>query len=420
MNTITHNFTLSRTPVIYSITLVLLFLFTLPLNSQTVENAVITDSVRVFFRQGKSIFEPDLNNNGARIDSLIARIKDMQVGPVLELQQIHVQATSSPEGTYEINHRLAESRADCIADYLTRYAHFNRKSLTVDFRETDWALLESLVEESNWSSKAKALEIIRKHHDDKAIKQENPSIYNYLYEQFYPRMRGTTVFVQYSLNYPEVEEIHDIGMDDFLFEPLPIEPLHVEPMQYNPVLPPEPGHWYIKTNFLPMPLMLTPNIGFGFEIGDHFSVSIPFYYSALDWFRRDRKFRIAGLQPEVRYWFRNGTFLGPFVGAHATFGWWNIAAGDGYRYQDHEGKHPTLGGGIQAGWKIPLFTKSKHPDRFGLEFTIGAGYMHLYSDKFYDVVNGMKVDEIHKDYFGIDNAAVSLTYKMNYKRRGQK
>ena len=377
--------------------------------------------MRVFFRQGKSNFEPALNSNGPRIDSLIARIRDMQLGPVLELQQIRVQATASPEGTYEINYNLAQRRASTIADYLTQYAHFSRKSLVVDFIETDWALLEKMVEESAWSRKAQALEIIRKYHDDKAIKRENPAIYKYLYDKFYPRMRGTTVFIQYSLNYPEVEEVDDFAWTDYLFSPLPVEPLHVEPFQHKVVLPPaDPGHWYVKTNFLPMPLMLTPNVGFSFEIGRHFSVSVPFYYSALDWFRRDRKFRVAGLQPEGRYWFRGGEFLGPFVGVHATFGWWNIAAGDGYRYQDHEGKRPTFGGGIQAGWKFPLFTKSKHPDRWGLELSIGAGYLPLYSDKFYDVVNGMKVDEIHTNYWGIDHAALSLTYKIDYKRRGRK
>lgn len=375
----------------------------------------------MFFRQGVSNFEPGFSNNGPRIDSLIARIRESQLGPVVVLQQIRVQATASPEGTFQINHRLAERRAGCIADYLTQYAHFDRKSLVVDFIDTDWALLESMVAESDWSEKEKALEIIRKHHDDKAIRRADPAIYRYLYNRFYPRMRGTTVFIEYNLNeLVDMEEVEDFKDAEYVFQPLPIEPIHVEPMVYVPAPPVEPGHWYLKTNFLPMPLMLTPNIGVAFEIGNHFSVSVPFYYSALDWFRVDRKFRIAALQPEGRYWFRKGTFLGPFVGAHLNFGWWNIAAGDGYRYQDHEGRRPTLGGGITAGWKIPLFTKSKHPDRWGLEFTLGAGYMHLYSDKFYDVDNGMKVDEVHKEYWGIDNAAVSLTYKFDYKRRNRK
>ena len=419
--TMPHKLKLLKTTGIHILAAIAILIFS-PLHLSAQET--VTDSVRVFFRQGKSNLDPALSNNGPRIDSLISRIGEMQLGPIVQLHQIRVQATASPEGTYEINYNLARNRANCLADYLSRYAKFDRESLIVDFKDTDWALLEKMLEESSWSKKDQALEIIRKYHDDKSIKRENPAIYQYLYKNFYPRMRGTTVFIQYALGYPEIDEIishADIEGVDHVFDPLPIAQLHVEPFPHKVILPPaDPGHWYLKTNFAPVPLMLTLNIGAGFEIGSHFSVSIPFYYSALDWFRRDRKFRIAGIQPEARYWFRGGEFLGPFVGVHATFGWWNIAAGDGYRYQDHEGKRPTFGGGLQAGWKIPIFTKSKHPDRWGLEFSIGAGYMPLYSDKFYDVVNGMKLDEIHTNYWGIDNAAITLTYKFDYKRRGGK
>ena len=414
--------TLLRTPGTILLAALLLFVS----SPQLAADDTVTDSVRVYFRQGKSNFEPAFQGNGPRIDSLIARIRQMQGSSIVDMKNIRVQATASPEATYQINDRLAERRAGTIADYLSKYARFDRSSLKVDFIETDWQLLEDMVDASDWELKDRALELIRANHDDKALKRADTRIYNYLYNNFYPRMRGTTVYIRYSMNMPELEdqfkpwpeEPIDFGDE---FAPLPIEPLGLQPMalrqsEPEPVEPETLGHWYLKTNFLTWPLNLTPNIGFEFEIGRHFSVSIPFYYSALDWFRRDRKFRVAGIQPEGRYWFREG-FLGPFVGVHGTFGWWNIAAGDGYRYQDHNGKNPTFGGGIQAGWKIPVFTKSKHPDRWGLEFVLGAGYMPLYSDKYYDVYNGMKVGEIHKNYWGIDHAAVSLTYKIDYKRR---
>lgn len=385
---------------------------------------IVTDSVRVYFRQGKSNFEPRFNDNGEHLDSLVAHIHRMQGSPIVKVEKITLRATASPEGGHIINHSLAQRRGETIADYLSRRAQFDRNNLEVEFIDTDWKLLEKLVARSDWDRKDEVLPLLRGNHDDKELRQAvGKETYEYLFEEFYPKMRGTTVFITYDLNLPEIQEYDQSLVDEEItfdddFPPLEIGTLNFQPMELVPVKEPKPTrHWYLKTNFLTYPFTLTPNLGIAFEIGGHFSISIPFYYSALDWFRRDRKFRIAGTQPEVRYWFRNGTFLGPFVGAHFTFGWWNIAPGDGYRYQDHDGKRPTTGGGIEAGWKIPLGQKSKHPDRWGLEFTLGFGYMPLYSDKFYDVHNGMKIGEIHKNYWGIDNAAVSLTYKLNYKKR---
>ena len=56
--------------------------------------------------------------------------------------------------------------------------------------------------------------------------------------------------------------------------------------------------WYVKTNFLTYPLNLTANAAVEVEVGRHFSLSVLFYFSAMNWFRYDIKFRVCGSQPE--------------------------------------------------------------------------------------------------------------------------
>jgi hypothetical protein len=168
---------------------------------------------------------------------------------------------------------------------------------------------------------------------------------------------------------------------------------------------------YLKVNALTLPL-LVPNIGFERLFLNNWSLSGMFYYTALDWFDPEAKFRVLGLQSELRYWFRYD-MMGPFIAAHATFGWYNIAWGGKYRYQDHNRNTPTLGGGLNVGWKIPLFGKEDTP--WGVEFTLGAGVLPLHYDIYYNVNNGRFVGDDSATYFGIDNASVTVTYRIGRK-----
>ena len=171
------------------------------------------------------------------------------------------------------------------------------------------------------------------------------------------------------------------------------------------------GGWYVKTNAATYPLLVS-NVAVEMEMGPHMSVSLPFYYSALNWFSDARKFRVIGTQPELRWWFRDPAFQGPFVAVHGTLGGYNIALGGDFRYQDRDQNRPTYGGGVNVGWKLPV-GKSGH---WGLEFTLGAGYLHLDYDRFVNGKDGAWMDSQVKNWFGPDNVAVTLAYRIPYHR----
>ena len=165
---------------------------------------------------------------------------------------------------------------------------------------------------------------------------------------------------------------------------------------------------YVKTNVLFYPLLI-PNLGFEWRPLSRVSASAHGYYSALNWFAPGTKFRVLGLQAEGRYWPQNN-MMGPFFGLHFTFGWYNIATGGEYRYQDHQGKKPAYGTGLTLGYKIPVMPRINR-GRMGLEFTIGAGVMPLYYDMYYNVDNGRLAGTERKIYWGIDNATISFVYR---------
>jgi hypothetical protein len=151
-----------------------------------------------------------------------------------------------------------------------------------------------------------------------------------------------------------------------------------------------------------------------FELGNYLSLSIPVSYSAINYFKPTIKFRNFSVQPELRVWpMKNSDGL--FLGAHMGFAYYNFAFDGDWRYQDHEGTSPTLGGGLSVGYRLPI----SHNGNWKLEFAVGAGVYPLYYDVFQNVNNvkeGLLLDTRNKTYIGLDNVTIGISYRIPLKK----
>ena len=175
---------------------------------------------------------------------------------------------------------------------------------------------------------------------------------------------------------------------------------------------------HVKTNVLGLGLGIA-NAAVEVDLTKHLSFTLPVYYSAWDYFQSTIKFRTLAVQPEVRYWFHPDND-GWFMGAHFGYGFYNLALNGDYRYQDHDRDTPAMGGGISAGYRTHL-SKNK---RWKMEFSLGAGVYPSRYDKFHntsDTKEGLMVaSDIKKTYWGIDQAAISISYAFNLTKKGGK
>jgi hypothetical protein len=206
-------------------------------------------------------------------------------------------------------------------------------------------------------------------------------------------------------------------------EPEPADTAKVEPDTaiVVPVIP-EPEVWvpklYLKTNAVGLGMAIA-NAGVEVDLARHWSVGLHTYYSAWNYFKSTIKFRTFAVQPEVRYWFSDEND-GFFAGAHLGLLYYNFAFDGDYRYQDHDGTSPALGGGLSIGYRLPI---SKN-NRWRVEFAVGAGVYDLNYDIFHntpDVKDGLMTEEsIKKTYWGIDQAAITFSYSFDLKKKGGK
>ena len=137
------------------------------------------------------------------------------------------------------------------------------------------------------------------------------------------------------------------------------------------------------------------------QVSPKITIDLPVAYCP--WFISERHaLRVAAVRPEGRWWLKTPG-EGHFGGLRLSVGWFNLKW-NSYRYQDHG--RPLLGAGLTYGYAFRL------TPRWGLELSIGAGYLNLRYDRFYNTRNGQLADLRQTSYFGLDHLGVSLVYRI--------
>ena len=154
----------------------------------------------------------------------------------------------------------------------------------------------------------------------------------------------------------------------------------------------------LKTNILPWGLAI-PNLGAEFTLGKKWSLALDVWFCP---WKISNKFSVktVAIFPQGRWWLKSNE-QGSFFNLHLNVAWFNVRA-DRYRYQDVS--RPLLGAGIGYGYRLKLNRE------WGFEFEIGAGMANMKYDRYYNVANGALKDTRVTTYWGIDRAAVTVTY----------
>ncbi len=394
-----------------------------------------TDTLKVYFRRGYSIYEPQFRENGVRMQQFIEKIKAHRNDSTANIIRVKYLATASPEGYYDNNLRLAQKRAAKISEALHSHLNFADSIVSLDVPGEDYRGLEELVEKSSMPYRDEVLDILRNtpvrvlrngvwvnECKRRLIALHNGEAWRYMYQHFFDELRRVFVYVVVTIEQVEPEPI---------IEPIPVveQPAEVVEPQPQPEPEPEPiveltpePEWrrqiYAKTNAIGWGLMVANAAG-EIDVAPHWSVMLPVYYSGVNYFTSTVKFRTFAIQPEVRYWLFNCKERndGLFVGAHLGMAYYNYAVNGEYRIQDHNGNSPALGGGVSVGYRMPLTKKNS---RWKVEFSLGAGVYALHYDKWYNEYNGQRATTVRRTWFGIDHAAVSFAYMFDWNKKNRK
>lgn len=374
------------------------------------------------------VIDTRFKNNARVINDLKEFLLAVERDSFTTVTGITLSGNSSPEGNYEFNKKLSIGRLNAVRELLEGISVFPDSIIRCNDGYIQWDSLKAYVLRSGIENKEGIVSIIDEKEtfvelfegrsiDSRVVKLKKADrgrAWRDMYRNYFGHMRSTSlVIINYERHLPPTVTDVDTAIafkaiDDNAeirdFVPVEIE----QPRKWSPKL-------HVKTNMLFYSLLI-PNIELEADFAKHWSVALPVSYSAINYFTSRIKFRTLLVQPELRYWFDKDNSEW-FVGAHFTCAQFNIAANGEYRYQDHKGKAPALGGGVAFGYRMPI---SKN-NRWNIEFSAGAGVYSIHYDKFLntpDVKDGLYVGSDKFVYWGIDKLAVSVSYSFNLKGKG--
>lgn len=367
----------------------------------------------VYYRQGVMTFDENYKDNGRRCKEFVRRHDRSKTHA--SVSKMCIYASASPEGSVELNEKLAKGRAQSAIAYLHNDLDFADSLVFIQIVTEDWEGLEAkVVADQTMKHKEEALSIIRNAEDPdrkaKLMRLEGGSVWNYLYMKYFAELRSFKIYVYFS---PDAEIIRTPITELQCQLPAPaLGNLKPVPAKPAPAAPQWTRELTLKTNLIGIG-MGHANIAAEIDLAPHWSVAVPFYYSGgFDYFKPTIKFRGIVLQPQARYYFKGND--GWYVGAHVGLGWYNFALDGEFRIQDYKGRRPAWGGGLGAGYSLQF---KKNP-RWGMEFALGAGVYDVKYDIFYNEHNGPYAETgVHDTFFGIDNASIAFTYKFDLKRK---
>lgn len=377
------------------------------------------DAMHIRFRVSKNIIDPRYMNNEDSLKRIVEWVDEAKRNKMLDLVSVEFCGAVSPEGSVRFNRWLSNARLEALEKYVRNLIEIPEDIIVRNDHYIAWSELDEMVSNSDMPNKDAILSIIRSENTSTgeqldsridALKQlDNEVTWWKLYHTYFKHMRNAyTVLVtqksDYALEYEKMMQPISPYVD--LSQPMPVVPI----MLVNPAPEPDKRYMYIKTNLVGLG-MLMANLGVEFDMGNKFSFVLPVYYSAVNYFKQTLKFRTFAVQPELRYWMKDNKD-GFFVGAHAGFAYYNFAFDGKWRYQDKDGKTPTLGGGLSAGYRMPI----SKDENWKLEFALGAGVYPLHYDVFHNEYNGQLYDTRKKTYFGLDNVMIGISYRIPVKK----
>ncbi len=149
--------------------------------------------------------------------ALNQQIKDASGDKTREIEEINISSYASPEGSLDLNTRLAENREKNTSAYLKNQLKKDNVTefgeLTANFTPEDWEGFQKLVAASNIQDKELILSVLSMYKDPEQREREIrnlSSIFDQLADQILPRLRKSRITASINVIGKSDQEILDL------------------------------------------------------------------------------------------------------------------------------------------------------------------------------------------------------------------
>lgn len=151
----------------------------------------------IAYKSGKTGIDESLGENAQELEKIKGTIKSLTDTGEFLIDSIQMVATSSPEGTEQMNNHLSMLRAKELKKHLADILEDRTgvdTLITAKWIGEDWNKLSMLISTSEITNKSQLLDIISsrtgKDNKEAIIRKQYPNEYKYIRDEFYPKLRA--------------------------------------------------------------------------------------------------------------------------------------------------------------------------------------------------------------------------------------
>lgn len=164
-------------------------------------------SVTVYFRQGAGSVDYAYADNQESLVQIVSAIRFIEASTDSRIAKVVISGFASPEGSADINKKLAGSRADALREFIIEHTAVTEDKVKIYNGSVDWKVLRDMVLESDMSEKDQVIDIMdntpvwdaekQKGRLGQIMRLNEGNTYQYMYENFFPKMRNAAYIIVY-------------------------------------------------------------------------------------------------------------------------------------------------------------------------------------------------------------------------------
>lgn len=328
----------------------------------------------------------------------------------ITIKKILFYSSVSPEGSLDLNSRLSKRRI-ATAERIVRSKLNISDAVQISYKERyiPWheVLIPALEADMSVPYRDELIKLAYRNPNetgpDTRVRRlrtaQGGAMWEVVRDRYFEYMRkgGAVITVDRTI-YEEVKPVVAVNEEAPVAESVvPQEPAPTEKKQHA---------FSVKANAAAV-AALVANIGVEVKLAPRWSLDLMGAYSPYNMFVHNRKIRVFGGRPEVRFWWGDVMKRGHFIGLHGFASAFNVQISDKARYQDPN--HVLWGVGLAYGYALPLGKREK----WGVEFTLGAGYARIKYDKYDGAKNGKLLERKVVNYFGPTRLGINFSYRFD-------
>ncbi len=167
-------------------------------------------SISIFFRQGKRDIDRGYMSNNSQLVELVSVVRTLVAADDSKAVRIVIAGFASPEGSTQVNNRLAWERAVAMKSFITANTAISPSMINIYNGSVDWMGLRELVSQSDMYQKYNVIDIIdtvpvwdggrNRGRSGELMRLDGGDPYRYMLREFFPQLRQAAFIKVYYEN----------------------------------------------------------------------------------------------------------------------------------------------------------------------------------------------------------------------------